>query len=292
MKRYIDEFTTYLKTEQDRSENTLDSYTRDLTQFCRYLAELDMDILTIGKADVRTYMSCLLAIRERSTVARALASLKSFYGYLVAEGYVAVNPTTGISITRKEQHLPKYLTLQEVTAIISASELCIKDNVIVNLLYSTGGRVSEVAALRVEDFDFENGIVKFVDGKGSKERHNPIHPALVDTIKKYLVAFNITSGFIFPHRLDKERHMTREGLLKVVKRLAVKAGVDKSKVSPHKFRHSFATHMLDNGCDMAVVQDFLGHEDIATTKIYAKVTTANKKRNFMVHHPLANLQTV
>lgn len=285
--KYLNDFVAYLKVEKDLSDNTISGYTTDLKKFFNYI---DCEVEEVTSNDIRSYISHLSDKgMKRNTITRSLCSLKAFYKYLSeVEKVITSSPTDEIKISSREKSLPKALTESEVMRLLSAaSEDGIKSRLYIELLYGLGGRVSEVASLRVDDIDFEDCYIRII-GKGNKERHNPIHEGCVNLIKKYMEAYGITSGYLFPHRFDKSKHITREAIFMKVKDIAEKAGIDKSLVSPHVFRHSFATHMLDHGCDMAMVQEFLGHEDISTTKIYAKVTRGNKANTFKNFHPLAH----
>lgn len=284
--KYLNPFILYLKVEKDLSDNTISGYRNDIEQFIEFIG---CDIEEVDATTIRSFIAHLTEQgKRRNTINRALCSIKAFYKYLSeVEKVIPSSPAEDIKLNAREKSLPKALSKSDVMKLLAvASEDGIKSRLIVELLYGLGGRVSEIASLRVEDIDFEECYIRIV-GKGNKERHNPIHEGCVQLIKEYMKKYNITSGYLFPHRLNKDKHITREAIFLKVKNLADKAGIDRSIVSPHVFRHSFATHLLDNGCDMAIVQEYLGHEDISTTKIYAKVTRGNKKNNFMKFHPLA-----
>lgn len=285
--KYLDNFAAYLKVEKDLSKNTILGYTTDIKKFANFI---DCAIEEVTITVVRSFIAHLTDEgAKRNTTTRALCALKAFYKYLnQVEKVISSSPADEVKLSSREKSLPKALSKNDVMRLLeTASKDGIKSRLTVELLYGLGGRVSEVASLRVEDIDFEENYIRLV-GKGNKERHNPIHQGCVPLIEKYMRDYGITSGYLFPHRFDKSRHLTREAIFMKVKDLASKAGIDKSVVSPHVFRHSFATHLLDNGCDMAVVQEFLGHEDISTTKIYAKVTRGNKANSFNNFHPLAH----
>ncbi|MDR4436146.1 site-specific tyrosine recombinase/integron integrase [Bacillus tequilensis] len=283
---YANRFETHMRVEKDLSDNTISNYMRDLGKFTDYI---DVDLIDVTPDHVRTFISHLSKNGlKRNSINRALYSLKSFYKYLKeVEGVIQATPTDGIKVGSREKSLPKFLSKEDVLRLLeTASREGVRSRLYVELLYGLGGRVAEVAALRVEDIDFEGNYIR-LRGKGNKERHNPIHESCIQLIRQYIKDLGITSGFLFPHRFDKSRHVTREAIFLNIKNIADKAGIDRNLVSPHVFRHSFATHLLDNGCDMAIVQEFLGHEDISTTKIYAKVTRGNKSNNYKKFHPLA-----
>lgn len=284
--RHLNDFAIYLKVEKDLSPNTIAGYIKDTEKFIEHI---DCSIEEVTPTEIRSYIAHLTDLgNKRNTTSRSLCALKSFFGYLrdIAK-VIATAPTDEVKLNKREKSLPKALSKTDTMKLLAtASQEGIKCRLIVELLYGLGGRVSEIASMRVEDIDFDESYI-LLHGKGSKERQNPIHPECIELIRRYMKGYKITSGYLFPHRFDKEKHQTRESIFLRVKSLAEKAGLDKSTVSPHAFRHSYATHMLDNGCDMAMLQEFLGHEDIATTKIYAKVTRGNKQSNFNKFHPLS-----
>lgn len=293
MTNYINDYAVYLKTDKNSAKNTIEAYLRDINGFLSY-EKTPESVTLITPAHIRAYIAELMeAGREVSSLNRIKVALKGFFKYLVNVAHVVPSsPADEVKTTRTDDTLPKPIHVNEVTAILSAAaDSSLKDRVIIELLYGSGGRVSEVASLSVEDIDFADSFISLF-GKRRKERNNPVHENCIALIKQYMQETGITTGYLFPLKGDKSRHATREGIGKAVKRIAKKAGVDHTKVSPHVFRHSFATHMLDNGCDMSHVQELLGHKDISTTRIYARITKTNKKTNFMKFHPLANSTTL
>lgn len=288
---YLTRFMQYSKSEKGLSGSTVIEYQRDIYKFLTDEGT-PKNIEEITNKHVRNYLAKLdNEGKSRSTIHRTLYALKSFFKYLKRQEGLFKNkelPTDGISFTKRDKSLPKYISEEEIQAILeAAARTSLKDRLLVELMYGLGGRVSEIVELKVEDIDFDDCYVKII-GKGGKERHNPIHRGCIELIKLYMRAYGITSGYLFPSRFNPSRPMSRTNAWDRVKKLARKAGVDEEKVSPHVFRHSFATHMLERGCDMAVVQEFLGHENISTTRIYARVTRTSKKANFAQFHPLAS----
>lgn len=284
--KYLNDFAAYLKVEKDLSEHTVSSYIRDISKLVNYI---DVEVEKTTTEHIRGFIAHLSDKGfKRGSVTRALYAVRAFYNYLVeVEQVIEDSPANDVKLGSREKSLPKYLSKNDIMKLLeTASEVGIKSRLYVELLYGLGGRVTEVASLKVEDVDFEENYIR-LHGKGNKERYNPIHEGCVELIKEYMKAFGITAGYLFPHRFDSKKHVTREAIFMNVKNIADKAGIDRSLVSPHVFRHSFATHLLDNGCDMAIVQEFLGHEDISTTRIYAKITRGNKSNNFKNFHPLA-----
>jgi site-specific recombinase XerD len=284
---YVDNFKLYLKTDKNASVHTIENYERDINGFLNY-HKTPKDLTAIKPAHIRSYVSYLDDLgRARRTINRMICALKTFFNYLVeVEELITKSPAASIKCGKIEKSLPKAISQGEASSIISAAESRLKDQVIIELLYGLGGRVSEIVNIKVEDIDFDQEVIRII-GKGKKERRNPIHSGCLELIKLYMKKRKITSGYLFPCKLDKSKPMSRESIYKLVKRIAKNAGVDVASVSPHVFRHSYATHMLENGCDMAVLQEYLGHEDISTTKIYAQVTTQVKRDNYKKFHPLA-----
>jgi site-specific recombinase XerD len=290
---YLNEYAIYLKTDRNSADNTIAAYLGDIKQFFEFEGTPE-SVTLITSNHIRQYIAKLMKDKkEVSSINRMKIALKGFFKYLVTIARVVQeSPAEEIKTTKTDSSLPKYIAQVDVQSILqAATESSTKDRLQIELLYGSGGRVSEVASLKIEDIDFTDSFISLF-GKGSKERNNPIHESCIILIKRYMNETGITSGYLFPLKGDSSRHATREGIGKAVKRVAVKAGIDPKKISPHVFRHSFATHMLDNGCDMSHVQELLGHEDIATTRIYAKITKTNKKSNYAKFHPLANSTTL
>ncbi|QNR70405.1 tyrosine-type recombinase/integrase (plasmid) [Paenibacillus peoriae] len=286
---YFAKYITYLKNEKALSDNTIKPYTKDINTFFEYIGSNPDSIESVTKDQIKEFVNNLSESgKSRSTINRKIASLKSYFTYLVEELEVLDrSPTTIKSITKRGRSLPKFLPQFVVSTIIEESKKkSLKSQLIIELLYGSGGRVSEVANLKVEDIDFEEAFIH-IFGKGRKDRDNPIHKSCITLLDRYLKETGIESGYIFPHRDKPGHHMDRRSILKLSKVLAAEAGLDASKVSPHVFRHSYATHMMDNGSDMAQVQQLLGHESIETTQIYAHINKGVKRKNFEQFHPLS-----
>jgi len=280
-------YEKYLTIEKELSPNTVASYLKDIDTFFTYLNSTPEDYEAVTKEQVKEFISHLSELgRSRSTINRFIVSLKSYYNYLIEELEVIEKSPISVKTTKRGRSLPKFLPQYEVNAILEESKKKgLKSELIINLLYGSGGRVSEVAALEVEDIDFEEAFIH-IFGKGRKDRDNPIHKSCIELLGRYLKETGIESGYIFPHRFDPNRHMDRRSILKLVKTIGEDAGLDPAKVSPHVFRHSYATHLMDNGIDMAQVQQLLGHESIETTSIYAHINKKVKRNNFDKYHPL------
>lgn len=284
--KLLESFKLYLTTDKNASKNTIEGYIRDVSKFLSFVKK---DVNAVETSDIRNYIAFLLEEgKSRSTVRRATYAIRVFFKYLQEiEKIINTSPADEIKTVGKINYLPRALGKEDVFKLIdAASSLGLRSRLLLELLYGLGARVSEVTSLKVEDIDFDNCFIKLI-GKGEKERHNPIHEGCIDLIRDYMKAYNISSGYLFPHRDDPSRHITREAVNQMVKKASKMVGIDPDTVSPHVLRHSFATHMLENGCDMSLVQEYLGHEDITTTKIYAKITKENKSNTFNKFHPLA-----
>lgn len=285
---YVETFLLYLQTDKNSSVLTIESYERDIKGFLSF-ETTPSDITEIEPSHIRLYIAHLDVLgRARSTINRMLCALKTFFNYLVdIERVIKESPAAKVKCGKKKKSLPKAISKSDVTSLIStATEHRLKDQMVLELLYGLGGRASEIANIRVENINFDEKYIR-IRGKGDTERLSPIHDNALILIKMFMKQNNITSGWLLPSKLDKTVPMSRESIYKISKRIAARSGVDPRNVSPHVFRHSFATHMLDAGCDMALVQEYLGHADIATTKIYAKVSQKNKQETFSRLHPLA-----
>lgn len=284
--KLLESFKLYLTTDKNASKNTIEGYIRDVSKFLSFVKK---DVNAVETSDIRNYIALLLEEgKSRSTARRATYAIRVFFKYLQEiEKIINTSPADEIKTVGKINYLPRALGKEDVFKLIdAASSLGLRSRLLLELLYGLGARVSEVTSLKVEDIDFDNCFIKLI-GKGEKERHNPIHEGCIDLIRDYMKAYNISSGYLFPHRDDPSRHITREAVNQMVKKASKMVGIDPDTVSPHVLRHSFATHMLENGCDMSLVQEYLGHEDITTTKIYAKITKENKSNTFNKFHPLA-----
>lgn len=278
----------FIKIERGYSNNTIESYQEDLSQFSKYAGNKTFDRDLIKKYLEHLYDQGYSV----SSTERKLACLKSFFHYLVREEKLDNDPTADIKLPKKAKRLPKALSISETIKLISApreeNHLAIRDNAIMELLYATGMRASEITALNLNDINFSVSFVKCL-GKGSKERIVPINKLTLKALKEYLEKgrpkFPIhDQEALF---LDKNgERLTRKGLWLRIKKYVRQTGV-KEKTSPHTLRHSFATHLLEKGADLRSVQEMLGHADIATTQIYTSVSRERLKRMYKKAHPRA-----
>ncbi|MEN6383706.1 MAG: tyrosine recombinase XerC [Phycisphaerales bacterium] len=313
----INEFLDYLKFEKHFSEHTAKCYNADLEQFCEHISgqtpqsdwtssdnsgpvatqtqvKVEQLLLSLTTDTVRAYMAHLNDKQySKSTSARKLATLRSFYKFLVKRNYLQNNPVTAVRTPKQDKKLPKFLEYDQVKKLLETppadSWLGARDRAIMETLYGTGVRVSELVSLNIEDVDFL-GEVLHVRGKGKKERISPIGSSALQSIQHYMEYRNkraqnngnFDSKVLFVNKHGK-RLSTRSVRRKMDKYLKM-AGLDPS-ISPHTLRHSFATHMLNNGADLRSVQELLGHQSLSTTQIYTHLTTKKLKEVYDNAHP-------
>jgi integrase/recombinase XerC len=319
----IIEFLNYLKFERHFSPHTAKCYSADLAQFCGFLAgeaddgnggsagdhtrragtgtavmdatDLKQRMLQVDTDDVRSFLAHLgKQDYSKSTTARKLATLRSFYKFCLRRSYIESNPLTSIRTPKQEKRLPKFLEIEQITKLLNtpddATLLGARDKAMFEVLYSTGMRVSELVDLNRTDIDETSQCIR-VRGKGKKHRTTPIGPTALGAVRKYVelreadprhATFDREALFVNKHG---KRLSTRSVRRKLDKYL-IEAGIDPS-VSPHTLRHSFATHMLNNGADLRGVQELLGHQSISTTQIYTHLTSARLKKTYDDAHPRA-----
>jgi integrase/recombinase XerC len=289
MERYIEKFIRYLEIERNYSSYTILNYRLDLENFKKFLGSVELE-----KIDYLTLRKYLATLKERNlgtkTIARRLSTLRSFFKFLTRDGYLKTNPILSLSSPRLEKHLPQFMTEGEVTKLIEATfaksekdERGLRDRAILETFYSTGIRISELVGLDIEDIDFIGGVVK-VMGKGKKERLAPIGDTAITAIRKYLEKRKKQSESLFLNKSG--RRITGRGVRNIVAKYIHLAGIKKG-VSPHTFRHSFATHLLDRGADLRTVQELLGHANLSSTQIYTHLTTEKLKSVYDKAHPRA-----
>ncbi|WP_253290805.1 site-specific tyrosine recombinase XerD [Pseudoflavonifractor sp. MSJ-37] len=274
-------YERYLTEEKRAAPNTRTSYLRDVRQFLEWL---DADPLQVVRSDIETYTQYLTARgRSPSTVTRSLASLRSFYHFLTWKGMIGQDPARGLSHARVERKLPQILTNKEVELFLEQPDTGDvkggRDKAMLELLYATGIRVSELIGLDVDDVDLENALVRCA-GRESRARSIPLYPAAVKALSDYIehirpqMLEHMEERALFVN-MSGER-MSRQGFWKIVKNYQEKAGIDKD-ITPHTLRHSFAAHLLENGADLRSIQIMLGHADISSTQIYAQVVGREQK---------------
>lgn len=290
MNQYVSKFLIYLKAERDASPHTVTNYSIDLKEFFEVIGKKAVD--RIDYVDIRKFLATL---RERnyskSSVSRKLACIRSFFKYLSRENIIKSNPAVSVSTPKRERKLPSFLEQSEVEHLLDApsadNEAECRDKAILELLYSSGLRVSELKQINIDDIDFYSATVR-VRGKGKKERIVPIGSIALSAIEKYLEKRK--------KRQKAEQHalllnkqgsrLTDRSIRRIILKYAKRIALGK-KVSPHTLRHSFATHLLDRGADLRSVQELLGHENLSTTQIYTHVTTKRMKEAYDAAHPRA-----
>ena len=294
-KRALVEYRNYLVLEKAFANNTIEAYLRDLTKLADFsLVNLEIkDCTKLNTENIRLFIINLHEQKASSkSQARILSSLKSFYNYIELEECISVNPFSKIDNPTIERKLPEILSLKEVDTVIKSVDLSGKfgerNRTILETLYSCGLRVSELVNLQCSRLFLDEGFI-IVLGKGSKERLIPLNKTLITYLKNYLHLIrshqNICAGhedFVFLNNRGKK--LTRVMIFTIVKRQSIKAGITK-KVSPHTFRHSFATHLLEGGADLRAIQSLLGHESISTTEIYLHVDRKFVREEIIEHHP-------
>ena len=270
-------YNYYLKVERGLSPNTVKAYTADIEGFYEFLRHRGVTLRDASSSDISDYIISVSDYLSRRSQARLLRSLNSFFDYLVSEGERKDNPSSAVDSPKLGKYLPVVLSVEEVRASLKAAPNE-RDRAILEVLYGCGLRVSEVCSLKISEVYLKDMFVK-VMGKGSKERLVPMAPSTASAIMDYLsVRPESDAGcedVLFLNRFG--RALSRVAVFKMVKSVALVAGVDKN-LSPHTFRHSFATHLVENGADLRVVQEMLGHESILTTEIYTHVDSTTWQR--------------
>ena len=286
MEGLLKDYEFYLRIERAMSRNTVASYCSDVRKF---LSFIDVRPDQVSPDDVTEYLASLYMLSERSQ-ARLLSALRNFYDWMFLEGAVSANPCELVDMPKIGRYLPSVLTVEEVETVIDSVNtsdwLGIRDRAILEILYGCGLRVSEAVGLRISGLYPEEGFIRVI-GKGNKERLVPFCGMALDAVMKYLEvrpqpADAESDDILFLN--NRGRGLSRVSMFKMVKRQALLAGIRKD-ISPHTFRHSFATHLVENGADLRVVQEMLGHESITTTEIYTHIETHTWQKEVMEHHP-------
>jgi integrase/recombinase XerD len=291
---YIKSYQAYLKIERGLSQNTIDNYTFDIERFCHFLNENNMDIspLKITEENIQDFIYTISKEVNARSQTRMISGLKSFFNYLVFEDIRSDSPMELIESPKIGRKLPDTLSVQDIDALIAAIDLSKpegeRNRAMLETIYGCGLRVSELVALKISDLFFEEGFIK-ITGKGNKQRFVPIGNYTIKYINLYKNNIrnhlNIQKGFedtLFLNRRGKG--LTRAMIFTIIKELAVKINLNKS-ISPHTFRHSFATHLLENGADLRAIQLMLGHESITTTEIYVHLDRSFLKKAINTFHP-------
>lgn len=290
--RLINKYYSYLRLEKSLSNNTLEAYLRDLEKLKLFAEDINVKIDQISMADIQSFLAQLydVGINPRS-VARILSGVRAFYKFLLLEDYIDKDPTELIESPKIGLHLPEVLSEEEINAMLDAIDVSVpegqRNRAMLETLYSCGLRVSELVSLKLSDVYLDDEFIR-VEGKGSKQRLVPMSPTAVDEIRKYIPFRNelkIKKGqedFLFLNRRGSS--LSRVMVFYIIRDQAAMVGIRK-KVSPHTFRHSFATHLLEGGANLRAIQQMLGHEHIATTEIYTHIDREFIRREILNHHP-------
>lgn len=285
---WVDRFLQYLRIEKGVAENTIASYKHDLSMYCDHLGALNLN--TVKSDDVSGFLRFLYArkLKPRSA-ARAFAAVRGLHRFLILERTVTENPTANIDQPRWWKPLPNVLTLAEVDALLAAPSTAsakgLRDRALLEVLYATGLRVSELIGLRFDGLNLEIGFVQCM-GKGSKERIVPLGESAVAAVSAYLQVRHVKkpTNYVFLNHLGG--NLSRMGFWKILRGYGIQAGI-KKRLTPHVLRHSFATHLLERGADLRAVQTMLGHANISTTEIYTHVMRERLKEIYKTYHPRA-----
>lgn len=288
----IDKYKTWLRLEKSLSANSIEAYLTDLDKLIRFVESEGKDFATISYQDLQQFVAQLrdIGIHPRSQ-ARIISGIKSFYRFLLLDEYITADPTELLESPKIGLKLPEVLTVNEINDILDTIDLSLpegqRNRAMLEVLYSCGLRVSELISLRYSDVYFDEGFIR-VEGKGSKQRLVPISETAIREIKNYLLDRNrvvVKKGFediLFLSR--RGTALSRIMVFHIIKQQTEMAGVHKN-VSPHTFRHSFATHLLEGGANLRAIQEMLGHEKITTTEIYTHIDRQFLRKEILEHHP-------
>ena len=286
-KQYIEEFIDYLRYEKKYSENNIISYQNDLKKVCVFFKK---DFTNLTKKNIQNYIQSLSKKESTSSVSRTISTLKSFYKFLEINKYTKNNPLGTISNPKNIKKLPKVLSEEEVDKLLDINlktSFDYRNKAMLELMYSSGLRVSELINLKVNDIDLNNASVR-IFGKGSKERIVPLDDYAIEALDNYIKHHRKSlfkhgeNNYLFLNNHGNK--MTRQGFFKILQKIVKEKNI-KSEISPHTLRHSFATHLLKHGADLRSIQELLGHSDISTTQIYTHITSERLQKNYKEFHP-------
>lgn len=290
----VESFLDFLQKDKKLSDNTLQSYNRDIKLYCNYLEAHNLDVVKTDERELNTYLDSLKENGKAvSTVSRNLASLRSFYQYLCRTKVITEDPTINLESPKIERKLPKVLTSEQVELLLEQPK-CVdlkgyRDKAMLELVYATGIRVTELISLNVEDINLENGYIKC--SNKSKERIIPIGTLAVNALKEYIEK---SRNILLKDENDQAlfvnvngHRLTRQGFWKIIKQYKTQANIDVD-ITPHTLRHSFAVHLLENGAELRAIQEMLGHSDISSTQVYAQIGQNRIKDVYMKSHPRAH----
>lgn len=283
----IYDYMNYLSLERQLSPNTIDGYRRDLEDFYKFV---NKSYKSIDKNDIINYISYLNKKVGAKTINRHIVSIKNYFKYLEKNNIIGVNPTTDITGLKTPKKMPRVLSVEEIDKLLDIElkdAYSYRNKAMLELMYSSGLRVSELLNLTINNIDFDMNLVR-IFGKGSKERIVPIDDIATKYLYDYINIYRVTllrnkvSDLVFLN--SRGNKLSRQGFFKILKEIARVKGI-KKELSPHTLRHSFATHLLNNGADLRSIQTMLGHENIETTQIYTHVSNNYVKKNYEEAHP-------
>jgi integrase/recombinase XerD len=291
------EYLQWLTIEKGRSRATIEAYRRDILKLLEWMTSSHLELGAMRDSDLERYVNQLRRLKRAETsIARSVASIRGWFAYLVVEGYLTSDPSALLRGGRRGRSLPKPLGEEEVTALLDSvsdtTPIDLRDRALLELLYGTGARVSEVVGIGLGDLDFDEELI-LLTGKGSKQRLVPMGSTLKVALRNYLEPRGRSS---FPNARKDSRlflnsrggALSRQGVDLIIDKRALPVGIERSRISAHVFRHSCATHMLAHGADIRVVQELLGHVSISTTQIYTAVAVTSLKREYHNAHPRAH----
>ncbi|MFC4777494.1 site-specific tyrosine recombinase XerD [Paenibacillus sp. GCM10023252] len=297
MRDYMDSFIHYLAEERQLSRSTIESYERDLSSFQQYIQSLgEAQVKEIQKHHLSRYLLLLKEKgRKASTLSRHIVSLRAFFHYLTVHGLITSNPALHMEAPRQEKRLPNIISIEEAKRLLESpaghTPASLRDRAMLELLYATGIRVSELIMMDLSQLHLELGYMTCISSSGSKERIIPIGRIAKGAVQQYLqegravlAANGDEQCALFLNQLGSR--MTRQGFWKIIKKYAHSAGIE-SEITPHTLRHSFASHLLENGADIRAVQELLGHADLSTTELYMKATKVRMTEAYNGAHPRA-----
>lgn len=285
--RAVELFLEMLVAEKSASPHTVTAYKHDLTLFLRHTQK---DVTAILAQDVRDYIVCLQTV-SAYTVRRFISSARHFFAFLIGEGMMHNNPMDGVTLPKLMKAVPRILSEEEVESVIACvyadqSPQGLRNATIVEVLYATGMRVSELVSIKQPDVLLNEKLIKVL-GKRAKERFVLMHDKAQETLVRYMASLKKDVVWLFPSPKNPAQPITRQSVFLLLKKLAALVNLDPGLISPHVLRHAFATHMLERGADLFVLQTLLGHQSVASTQVYTHVRPQTLKAFLKQHHPLA-----
>lgn len=294
MNNRLEEFINYIRNTKKLSKNTIDSYSRDIRNYLLYLESKGLvDSLKVNDTDIMMYnMHLKVSNKSAATISRSLATLRNYYGYLHNQNYISSNPTLNITSPKSEKKMPDILTIGEIEALLkqpdTSTPIGCRDNAMLEIIYAAGIKVTELISLNVSDVNFEYGFIRCTGNKSS-DRIIPIGKIAQKALSDYILNMRssltaVPSGALFVNYVGKR--LSRQGFWKLLKSYTKAANIDKT-ITPHTLRHSFAVHLIQNGADLSVVKELLGHSDISSTQVYLELSKYSLKEIYDKAHPRA-----